>query len=188
MGNYLKFLREKRDWTQLEAAVQFGMSESGYRKIERSERGLEEDAIRKAMEIYEVSASIVLDGPQTVPVVGYVGAGAEAHFYSMADNPNEEAPMPEDGNAKTVAVEVRGNSLGPLFNNSIVYYDDVRTPPDDTFLRRLCVVGLPDGRVLVKRLIPGRRRGLYHLESQTEGIIEDVEVEWAALVKHISPR
>ena len=124
----------------------------------------------------------------TVPVVGYVGAGSEAHYYDGGDNPNEEVPMPPFGNSRTVAVGIRGESLGSIFNRWLIFYDDVKAPITEDLLRKLCVVGLPDGRVLVKLVRRGSAPGLYHLESQTEGTIEDVPIDWAAEVKAIAPR
>lgn len=187
MGNNLGKLRNARGWTQDEAAERFAMSPSGYRKLEYGERELKASDIERAADIYGVSVSEVLNR-NSVKVVGRVGAGAEMHFYADGDDPIEEAPMPPNGGPDTVAVEVNGNSLGPLFNRAYVYYDEVRTPPTDDLLGRLCVVGLPTGQVLVKQLAKGSRRWHYHLISQTEEPIFDAQVIWAAVVKAIVPR
>ena len=96
--------------------------------------------------------------------------------------------MPPGGTIKTIAVEVRGSSLGEIFNGSFVYYDEVRDPPSADMLRKLCVVGLADGSVLVKKLLKGSIDGHYHLASSTGEMIEDARVEWAALVKWIKPK
>jgi hypothetical protein len=53
---------------------------------------------------------------------------------------------------------------------------------------QLCVVGLADGRVLVKQVQRGRAEGLYNLHSATEKPIADVKIEWAARVNSISRR
>ena len=42
----------------------------------------------------------------------------------------------------TVAVQIRGHSLGALFDNWLVFYDDVRDPPDESLVGRMCVCGL----------------------------------------------
>ena len=119
-------------------------------------------------------------------VVGYVGAGAEAHFYCDADSPDEEVPTPNHLSANCVAVIIRGTSLGPFFKNALVFYEDRRDPPTDDMMRKPCVVGLTDGRVLIKLMTPGSGPNLYHLHSNTsDGVIEDASVEWAALVRDI---
>ena len=59
---------------------------------------------------------------------------------------------------------------------------------DDSYTRRLCVVGLADGQVLIKGMTPGFKRGLWHLESNTEPTIFDAKVKWAAKVREMRPR
>jgi hypothetical protein len=125
----------------------------------------------------------------TVPLVGYVSAGARAYFN--AENEElERVPAPKDPTPYTVAVEIHGDSLGALFDMWLVYYDDdqVRSPVTSDMIGRLCVVGLPDDRVLVKRIRHSRTPGFYHLDSNTEPTINDVEITWAAKVKSMEPR
>lgn len=128
--------------------------------------------------------------PPMIKVKGYVGASARAHFYAVDHGDLDEVPAPIGATEKTVAVEVRGESLGPGFDRWLVYYDDVQSPVTDDLIGKLCVVGLADDRVLVKRLLKGRKRGLFKLEAGAgnQPPIEDVPVEWAARVKLMGPR
>ena len=71
MGNNLGKLRKSRRWTQDEASERFGMSTSGYRKLEYGERELKASDIEKAADVYGVSVSEVLNR-NTVRVVGRV--------------------------------------------------------------------------------------------------------------------
>jgi hypothetical protein len=123
-----------------------------------------------------------------VPLVGYVGAGAQATFYSASQGPFDEVTAPEGATAETVAVEIRGESLGSFFDRWLVFYDDVRRPITGDLVHKLCVIGLADGRVLIKKIERSKTKGLFHLLSQTETPIFDVEVEWAARVKTMTPR
>jgi hypothetical protein len=123
-----------------------------------------------------------------VPVVGFVGAGAEAHFYADGQGPFDEVPAPDGASANTVAVQVRGHSLGALFDNWLVFYDDVRDPPGDDLVGHMCVCGLSDGRVLVKALKRSQIAGLWTLLSNVEPPIYDVALDWAALVRAMRPR
>ncbi|WP_206075937.1 phage repressor protein [Mesorhizobium sp. Z1-4] len=123
-----------------------------------------------------------------VPLVGYVGAGATAHFYASADSPDEWVDAPDGATANTVAVQIRGDSLGALFDQWIVYYDEIRAPVTPDLIGRLCVVGLLDDQVLVKRIRRAKTPGFYHLESNTQETIFDVEIAWAARVKSMVPR
>lgn len=126
--------------------------------------------------------------PLTVPLVGYVGAGAQTHAFGEGQGPFDDVEAPEDANEKTVGVEVRGESLGALFDQWLVFYDDVNDPPHEGMMKRLCVCGLSDGRVLIKLLTHGQLAGHFNLLSNTEPPIYDAIVEWAAIVKSMRPR
>jgi len=123
---------------------------------------------------------------EEVPLIGYVGAGATAHYYDHADLGT--VPAPDNATPDTVAVEIRGESLGALFEHWLVYYDEVRSPVTHDMIGRLCVVGLVDERVLVKKIQRSKTAGLFHLLSNTEAPILDAEVVWAARVRSMMPR
>lgn len=137
----------------------------------------------KAREVPIVRKYLELD-PQ-VPIVGYVGAGSdEAHFYAEAsDSPADAVPAPAGTSPDTVAVEIRGDSLGIAFNGWLAFYEDRRQPVLEHQLNRLCVVGLADDRVLIKVPRKSRQRGRFHLFPNGPGEpILDAKVEWAAVV------
>lgn len=125
---------------------------------------------------------------RTVPLAGYVGAGAETHYYAESQGNIDRVLAPEGSTESTIAVEIRGDSLGSFFDRWLVFYDDLRSPVTPDLIGYLCVVGLRDNRVLIKKIKRSRIRGLYHLLSQIEEPILDAEVEWAAKVKNMVPR
>lgn len=127
-------------------------------------------------------------GAVEVPLVGYVGAGAEAHFYAESQGPFDMVPAPDGVTPSTVAVEIHGGSLGELFDHWIVFYDDVRSPVTPDLIGRLCIVGLEDDRILIKKIKASKTKGLYHLLSNMEEPILDASVRWAAKVKSMVPR
>lgn len=191
MPNGLANLRNARGWTQTQVAEAMNLSLGGYRKYEYGERQLKGPIIRRFSELYGASDGEVLGSIERkgVPLVGYVGAGAETHYYSSADDPAEMVDPPDGATDETVAVEVRGESLGALFDRWLVFYDDVRSPITPDLIGRLCVVGLPDGRVLVKQIQRSKTsRHLFHLISNTESPILDATVAWGARVKTMVPR
>lgn len=124
----------------------------------------------------------------TVNIVGYVGAGGQVAFQD-GQGPFGEAEMPPgEIGTNIVAVKVQGDSMsGVLDDGSIVYYDKREEPPDERLYRKLCVVGLADGRVLIKRLYPGRQSGHYDLHSTNGPVLLDEKVVWAARVSWIAP-
>src|SRR3974390_839151 len=49
-------------------------------------------------------------------IVVYLGAGAQVHLYAVAPEDLEEIEAPILVGKSTVAIDIRGNSLGPQFN------------------------------------------------------------------------
>jgi transcriptional regulator with XRE-family HTH domain len=193
--------RKARGWSQQRLAAALAQAQTTISSWERGRtEPSREDAARVATALDVPLADLELgqEGgaavgrshprPRRAPVVGYVGAGAVAHLYAAGQGPFDEVDAPEDATENTVAVEIRGDSLGPLFNEWLVFYDEVMSPVTPDLIGRLCVVGLPDGRVLIKKLARARTEGLYHLLSQTEDPILDAEVLWAAKVTGMTPR
>lgn len=124
-----------------------------------------------------------------VPIVGYVGAGGTISFED-SHGPYGEADMPpKDASPSLVAVIVQGESMsGVLEDGWTVYYDNRRDPPDETLHGKLCIVGLRDGRVLIKKLYPGRKRQHYDLHSANAPPLLDQHVDWAARITWIAPK
>ncbi len=190
MGNNLRALRENRLWSQDQAAQALGTTRNQYAKLEGGSRRLSDVWIGRAAAAFGVDAGeVVTDRRGLVPLAGYVGAGSEAHLYGDSQGPLDEVQAPDDATSNTIAVEIRGDSLGALFDGWLAFYDDVRSPLTDDLLNRLCVVGLDDGRVLVKMVSRSRANpNLFDLQGQFGPPISDVAVRWAAPVKSIVPR
>lgn len=184
--------RRHKGWSQLRLARALGAAQTTVSSWERGRTEPSREDARRIAEALEIPlARLELGAADTrseVPVVGYVGAGAAAHYYAEGQGNLDEVPAPDDASPATVAVEIRGESLGSFFNEWLVFYDDVREPVTPDLIGRLCVVGLADGRILIKKIKRSTSPGLYHLLSQTEDPIFDAEVLWAARVKSMQPR
>jgi transcriptional regulator with XRE-family HTH domain len=191
MANNLRALRDERGWSQEEAAAAFGTTRSQYVKLEGGSRRLNDKWIERAAEAYGVDAGDIVTGTRrfVIPIAGFVSAGSEMTLYANGQGNHGEVDAPEGSSEKTIAVEIRGESLGPFFNGWLVFFDDVRSPVTDDIIGKLCVVGLHDGRVLIKRLVRSRGAAdLFHLYGQFGDPILDVAVAWAAQVKSVMPR
>lgn len=190
MANNLRALRDGRGWSQEEAAVALGTTRNQYVKLERGLRRLSDKWIDRAAEAYGVDTGEIVKGKRgVVPIAGYVSAGSEMILFGEGQGSHGEVEAPDGSSDKTLAVEIRGESLGPFFNGWLVFFDDVRSPVTDDIIGKLCVVGLEDGRVLVKRLVRSRSSSqLFHLYGQFGDPLLDTAVKWAAQVKSVMPR
>lgn len=120
-----------------------------------------------------------------VRLAGFVGAGQEVYQFDEDGAGFVEAPP--GATDQTEAVEVRGDSMLPLYEDgTILYYSKQLSP--DVMVGRRCVVRLEDERVLVKSLRRGSEKGLWTLVSLNAPDIEDVAVQWAAPIDWIKPR
>lgn len=185
MGNKLKSLRVSSPLTQEQIADAMGVSKSQYIKLERGERRLTVDYARRAAQAFGVRTSDVTDeNIEYLPVVGRIGASTSGEIiHDTGHGPYGQIIVPVGAFGTEVAVEVEGHSMGIYApDGSLIIYDDRRDPPTEDMLGEVCVVGLTDGRVLLKRLLRGSRRGLFDLESIIGETIRDQIIEWAAVV------
>lgn len=185
----LKRARKARGLTLVKLADAAGVTHGYLSLLENGQRpvprGAMLDQIAGALQI---PAAELLREDATVPVVGYVAAGAEAHLYATGDGNLGQIDAPPGAKPSTVAVEIRGDSLGPLFDGWVAFYDETRTPVTPDLIGQLCVVGLPDGRILIKRLKATADPARFHLLANTEAPLFDQEVSWAARVLTMRPK
>jgi phage repressor protein C with HTH and peptisase S24 domain len=145
-------------------------------------------ALARGMEVvpsnvYNLTQEQVAQG---VDVVGYVGAGGQV-AYSDGQGPFEQVPAPPNVTPTMVALRVKGDSMAPMIGDGwLIYYDRHETGQEIT-PGKPYVVGLADGRVLVKKLVHGRRNGCYDLYSVNADPMLDQPVTWIARVKAIIP-
>lgn len=160
-------------------------------KLEKGERKLTKEwAVRLAPALRCDPQDLLFpeEGERQVQVLGLVGAGAAMILYSEGDPPDDWVTAPDNATHKTVALEIRGDSMGSLLNGWLLFYDDRRDPVTEDLIGRVCVAGLKDGRVLVKQIKAGGRKGFYTLHSSYAEPIYDVALDWAAEVKGFLPR
>jgi phage repressor protein C with HTH and peptisase S24 domain len=192
-GAKLKAAREAAGLSQAALAKRIGAAQQLIGQLERGE-------VKSTKLIFKIAEALTvapnfLDralpatslAQRMIPVVGYVGAGAEV--FAIDDHAKgggmDEVDCPwADLAPSTVAVRVRGDSMAPAyFDGDLIFYE--RSCAD--FLHLLgkeCVIALTDGRRFVKQL---RRTasGAWYLHSHNAEPILGVEIEWAGKVKLI---
>lgn len=138
----------------------------------------------------DVAESIDIGPKRMISVKGYVGAGSEISIYNVAHAGELDTIEASDRDTdQTVALRIIGSSLGKFFNRWYVCYDDVRSPVTDDLVGELCVVGLSDDRVFIKKIARHARTKRFDLLSNAENEppIENVSIEWAAKVTDLRP-
>lgn len=173
------------DWKQERLASELSVSQSTvHRWLNGAEpRGDRRDAINALYaELFEKGAPA--EGRQ-VKLAGFVGAGQEV--YQFDEDGAGFVDAPPGWTKATEAVEVRGDSMLPLYEEGTILYYSKQLPPEQMVGRR-CVIRLEDDRVLVKSIRRGSERGLYTLVSLNAPDIEDVALQWAAPIDWIKPR
>lgn len=154
--------------------------------------------LRAIAEVAEVSLEWLTEGhgepPQGeargnwrggIALRGFVGAGQA--IYAM-DEPGETVEAPAGAKPDTVAVEVRGDSMYPAYQDGEILYYSRNLPPHDMVNRR-GVVKLADGRMLVKIVRPGSTPTTWRLQSINTlypDMVDEV-VDWVAPIDWVKP-
>lgn len=193
MKNRIRELRKARGLTLEEVARRANTTNQQVHRLETGQRRLTADWMERLGQALGVRAADLLPEAEApkVAVVGYIGAGDEV--YPIDDHAPgvglEEVEAPPGEPGETVAVIVRGESMYPSYNDGdMIFYRRDDATPEHTFLGRECVVCLQDGRILVKRVIQGSRKGRYTLVSHNAPEIVDVAIRWAAPVRWVRRR
>lgn len=203
LGRRIKQVREQRAMSQAEFARQFGITRSSVSQWEAELTEPTSEKLRAIARQAHVNHEWLANnlGPMTddddeeererrrVPVKGYVSAGAKAHYLPLDEGDLDRVEAPANATDKTVALEIRGDSLGELYDRWLVFFDDVRSPVTSDLIGKLCVVEVEDGRIMVKKL-KRQSNGLYTLlsDAKRQEPIENMAVRWAARVKTMVQR
>lgn len=187
----LKIARAAKGLGQSELARRVGVTPQAIQAIESGK-------VQKPTNIVGIAAVLGVDPayllgdvpgiPGRTPIVGIARAGTDQIDYSLGQGELGDTEPPEMASETTVALEVRGSSMGGrIEDGDLVFYDDRREPVTQDLYGKVCVVGCRDGRVVIKRLKQGSRPGLFHLLSYSADPEFDVPVDWAAKVTSIRP-
>lgn len=170
-----------------EAARNFSWNENTYKSHENGLRGFRYDSARRYGRAFKVSPAWLMTGEGapdkiTVPVVAYVGAGAE--IYSIDDHEKgagiDEVEAPPGVTSGVVAVRVLGDSMYPVYRDGDKLFYDRQSGDVAECVGRECVVKLQDGRAFVKIVQRSGANGAVNLISHNAPPIENVEPEWIA--------
>lgn len=184
-------IRAERDISLESLAHDIGISASQLSRLETGEREPRVDEVKRLSNRLGVPLLELIGEEETedrCPIVGMASAGSDSIIFSAGQGPFDYVEAPEGSSEATVAVEIRGQSLGPIFEGWLAFYDDLHNPPTGRMIGHLCVAQLADGRVVIKRLMRGQRADRFNLLSNVEPPIYDAKVAWAARVIEMRPK
>ena len=185
MQNNIKLYRERAKLTHQQLADLVGTSNQMIGYLERGERQLTVKWMERLAPALGVLPADLMLSSKSVPVLGYVGAGAEV--YSIDDHAKgtgmfETSAPPQGATPSMVALVVRGDSMTPAYEDGdIIYYDQQVTGDYDHLVGKRVVARLADGRTFVKKLRKNNE-GQYWLHSHNADPIVNPHIEWVAVV------
>jgi DNA-binding XRE family transcriptional regulator len=177
-----------------EAARAIGIPESTFLAHENGTRGFPVDVAERYARFFRVNFDWLLRGhgkprgSDLVPVIGYIGAGAEV--FPVDDYPQGggmEMVEPPPGVPNCVAARIRGDSQWPLRDGWTVFWHREQEGIAEDCIGKLCVVQVHEGPLLLKELMRGSRPGKWTLQSWNAPVRQDVRVDWASKVLDIRP-
>lgn len=184
LGQRIRAARQAMKLTQAQLAEQAGCKQADVFRIESGEVS-NSKYLAPLLKVLHLSDEI----RATIPVVGYVGAGAEVFAiddHAKGDGIEEiEAPP---GMLNGIALIVRGNSMTPKYDDGEVIYIEKTLFSIDGLIGENCYVQLSDGRCFLKKLQYGSKPGLFTLISYNAPPIIDVPVERAYPIAFTRPK
>lgn len=202
MPKTLQMIMDRTGWNQDRLAERLDTTQATVsRWMSGSDpRGAKRDAIRRllvevstgdldSMDVAELSDSSRLPSGRLIPVVGYVGAGAEVISYDDHEKGGgmDEVEAPPGASPHAVAVRVRGESMVPAYREGDhIIYDELATGAEIArYINKECVVRLTDGRTFIKTVVRGSDDDCWTLWSYNAPPMIDMILEWAAKVRWV---
>jgi len=181
------------------AAKDAGLSDSAIRDIRRVVKSGKEDAgvstrtLAKLAPVLQTTIEWLMGGDdglksRTVPVMGYLGAGAEVEpdFEQVPPEGLEQIDLPFSLAEDLIAFKVRGESMLPFYKPEavIVVYREQKKPIE-AFYGEEAAVRTSTGRRFIKTVMRGASG--VTLMSSNAAPIENVAIEWIGEIFAVLP-
>jgi len=193
----LKAARKDAGFTSVgDAATALNVPYPTYAAHENGSRAFDNEAAAFYARRYRVSIDWLLTGkgeranrPTTVPVMGYLGAGAEVEpeFEQVPPEGLDQIDIPFTLPDDLIAFVVKGDSMLPFYKDGttiIVYRHQKR--PIEAFYGEDAAVRTSDGRRFIKTIMRGDG-GLINLISWNAQPIEGVRLDWIGEIFAVLP-
>jgi phage repressor protein C with HTH and peptisase S24 domain len=183
--NNLKRAMTKRGAKPTTLSLAVGTNRTLVKDLLEKSRDIQIGTLTKLAGALDVPLADLLSAPR-VPIVGYIGAGGSIVFEDIG---NEETVLRPPGISGTlIALVVRGDSMLPKYKDGdIIYIQRTHDGVLPEYVGEDCAVRLASGETFIKQLIAGNEPGRFTLLSLNAPPMENVEVEWATLVRFVMP-
>lgn len=186
-GKELRNLRDAARLSQQRLAKLTGVPQSAINRIENGDSTWSKH-IPVLQEFFQVTPTEALTRP-SVPVIGYVGAGAE--IFPIDDHSQgagfDEIPAPP-GVFRAIALVIKGDSMWPRYQEGDVVVIDKEQYSFDSLIGKTCYILLEDGRSFLKILQSSKTKGFWDLISHNAPPIEGVLIDRAYPVSWVKPK
>lgn len=190
--NRIRILRDERDMTIEDVAEATGLSVSYVSRLESGERNLSVKNLNLFASAFDVDPRDILpaakpDRPNTVPVMGRIGAGAEIMPEDEQVPPEglyeieTQFPIPEDA----IAFEVTGESMWPRYDEGDIVICWRQGIVADEVLGWEAAVKTSSGKRYLKRVLRGAEPNTFDLESHNAAPIRSVKLVWVAAIQSV---
>lgn len=193
MKNNIRNIRKKLGMSMDAVASLSSTTRATIMKLEKGQMQLTTHWMEKIARALKCSPmELIFDiTPPMVPVMGYVGAGAEVVPLDTEISPLEEVECPTGYLPENiVALRVKGDSMEPQMEDGwLIFYKRETDGVPSNCIGELCVVSLGNNGLLVKKVRHGSKLGHYHLYSKNPNRdpIIDAKLLWASKVIDIRP-
>ncbi len=185
----MRAIMRAAEWNQGQLAERLGVTQATVsRWLVRSEpEGHRRDMINDLFAQFCESPT-EKNASSDVPLMGYVGAGAEVQpeFEQVPPEGLDQIHIPFPLPGEMIALQIRGDSMLPVYRDGmvlIVYREQKR--PAEWFFGREAVVRTADGRRFVKTVMRGNPATLFSMNAPP---IENAVPVWLGEIFAILPR
>lgn len=181
----LRRLLDRKGVRPTTLSLQVGTNRTLVKNLLEGEGDIQVGTLIKLAGALDVSIGDLLSAPR-VAIVGYIGAGGEIIFEDMGHE--DEVLRPPGISGTLIALVVKGSSMLPKYRDGdIIYIQRTHEGILPEYIGEDCAVRLRSGETYIKQLMLGSDEGRFTLLSLNAPPMENVEVEWATLVRFVMP-
>lgn len=146
------------------------------------------DTVTKIAEAFGVEEKTLFNFKNNVmiAIIGKVVEGSLVVLNFIDSGKDSLVVAPTYATKSTKALKLSSGVLGNQLKNWVVFYDDLEKAEDLEILNKLCVVKIPSGETVVRR-VERSEGGQYALALQGESTILSEHLDWARPIIGMMP-